>query len=68
MHAHAWHVLADPATGLWCKRQCPGDGRLVPGHAERCACGKARFVPAPELLDAGFRIVPIDPDPTEEKS
>lgn len=56
LHVHQWSVAADPAVGLYRKRECPGGDYTCPGRAEVCPCGAGRFVPA----DPGMQTVDLD--------
>jgi len=49
-HEHVWKTVADPAVGVYAKRDCPGGEYECVGRAEGCACGAERFVPADPAL------------------
>lgn len=55
-HTHRWDVVADPAVGLWRKRECPGGDYTCTGRAEMCECGAGHFVPA----DPNLKTVELD--------
>ena len=55
-HEHNWQTIADPAIGIYEKRDCPGGEYKCLGRAEMCPCGETRFVPT----DPELRIVEVE--------
>lgn len=55
-HRHVFKPLIDQATGVYHKREVPGNEVRIPGRVEACDCGMGRLVP----LDRRMKAVAVE--------
>lgn len=51
-HRHVFKPLVEKATGVYRKREVPGNEVCVFGSVEVCACGVGRLIPADRRMQS----------------